>query len=263
MHIPRKRFGQHFLRNDVVIDRIITALAPAATDHLVEIGPGLGALTIPVLKVAKELEVVEIDYELAHMLPERSLGFGKLHIHCADVLKFDFSTLYRDRQRMRIFGNLPYNISTPLLFHLIKYASVISDMLFMVQKEVAERMAAPVASDAYGRLSVMIQYHYQTTLLFSVSANAFQPQPRVESAIIQLKPYEQKPYVAVNYDLFAKIVLAAFNHRRKTLRNSLKPLIEDSDWAHIDLQPTLRPEQVSLGQFVAMSNIIAHKQAVI
>ncbi|RDI46505.1 16S rRNA (adenine(1518)-N(6)/adenine(1519)-N(6))-dimethyltransferase RsmA [Aquicella lusitana] len=254
MPAPRKRFGQHFLHDQAIIQRIIAALAPQPDEHLIEIGPGQGALTLPVIKQIHHLEAVEIDRDLILELRSRVRRHGELVIYSSDVLAFDFASVKQDDRPLRVFGNLPYNISTPLIFHLLDYASIISDMLFMLQKEVAERMAAKPNSEAYGRLSVMVQYHCQVALLFNVPASAFYPPPQVESSIVRLTPYRDYPYPAKNYALFESIVKQAFGQRRKTLRNSLKELINDDVWAHIGIHSDLRPENLSVQDFVEISN---------
>jgi 16S rRNA (adenine1518-N6/adenine1519-N6)-dimethyltransferase len=256
MHSPRKRFGQHFLHDKAMIERIVSALAPKETDHLVEIGPGQGAITLPVLRQAKKLEVIELDRDLIPGLTARCERSGDLIVYSEDVLDFDFSRLKKDARLLRVFGNLPYNISSPLIFHLIEYASQISDMLFMLQKEVAERLAAGAGTDHYGRLSVMVQYHCQVDLLFNVPPNAFYPPPQVQSSIVRLKPYREYPYPAKDYALFENVVRQAFGQRRKTLRNSLKKLIDNGAWASIPVHSDLRPEELSVKDFVAISNAI-------
>lgn len=256
MHIPRKRFGQHFLSDQAVIQHIIAALNPKSTDHLIEIGPGQGALTLPLLKQVKELEVVELDRDLIPELKLRTLRVGKLIIHEADALTFDFAACKQDARKLRIFGNLPYNISTPLIFHLLTATSAISDMVFMLQKEVAERLASPPKGEHYGRLSVMVQYHAQVDLLFNVPPQAFFPPPKVESSVIRMTPFTSPPYPVHNYDLFAEIVKTAFGQRRKTLRNSLKRMITDEQWRHIQIASDLRAEDLGVADFVAMSNVL-------
>lgn len=255
-HIPRKQFGQHFLKDQGIIHRIIAALHPKTHDHLVEIGPGQGALTFPILKQIHQLEVVELDRDLVLLLKDRSQSLGKLDIYSADALKFDFASLKKDDRMLRVFGNLPYNISTPLLFHLLSYSQMISDMLFMLQKEVALRLVAQADDDHYGRLSVMAQYHCRIELLFDVPANAFYPPPQVESSMVLFTPYREYPYLAHDYTLFENIVRHAFQQRRKTLRNSLKKLIDDSVWAHIKVHSDLRPENLSVKDFVEISNAV-------
>jgi 16S rRNA (adenine1518-N6/adenine1519-N6)-dimethyltransferase len=251
---PRKRFGQHFLCDQAIIHRIIAALAPKKNEHLVEIGPGQGALTLGVLKQVGYLEVVELDRDLVPQLEARSRGLGHLQIYEADALEFDFASLKQDDRPLRIFGNLPYNISTPLIFHLLTFAPQVADMLFMLQKEVALRLAACAGSDDYGRLSVMVQYCCQVELLFDVPPTAFYPPPKVQSSIVRLLPYRTYPYRANNEALFASIVKQAFGQRRKTLRNSLKGLVDDNVWAHIGIKSDLRAENLSVQQFVEITN---------
>ena len=256
-HIPRKRFGQHFLCDQNIVQRIVAAINPGRGQHLVEIGPGQGAITLPVLKKCHHLEVIEFDRDLVPELEDRTAGIGQLVIHSADVLDFDFASIQQAGQPLRVFGNLPYNISTPLIFHLLSYADIISDMVFMLQKEVAERLAAPCASAAYGRLSVMVQYHCQVDLLFDVPPTAFHPPPQVQSSIVRMTPHKTYPLVAKDYDLFANIVRQAFGQRRKTLRNSLKGIVDDAAWQQISVQSDLRAEKLSVEDFVEIANVLA------
>lgn len=251
---PRKRFGQHFLRDPVVIEQILSVLALTPHEHAVEIGPGLGALTFPVLKQIKTLDAIELDRDLIATLNASAKKVGVLHLHEADVLSFDFSCLKKDERLLRVFGNLPYNISTPLLFHLLDSSSLIHDMTFMVQKEVAERLAALPDTKAYGRLSVMVQYRCQVDILFDVSPDAFYPKPRVQSSIIKLIPYRSRPYSAHDEALFALLVKQAFSQRRKTLRNSLKTMIRDDEWALFPISSEWRAEHLPVKDFVEMSN---------
>ncbi|TAK77057.1 MAG: 16S rRNA (adenine(1518)-N(6)/adenine(1519)-N(6))-dimethyltransferase RsmA [Gammaproteobacteria bacterium] len=253
-HVPRKRFGQHFLCDQTIIRQIIASLAPEPHEHLIEIGPGQGALTLPILKQVQQLEVVELDRDLIPELEERTQRAGKLKIYAADALTFDFASIKTDERLLRIFGNLPYNISTPLIFHLLTFAPVVADMLFMLQKEVAERIAAVPSTSDYGRLSVMVQYHCEVDVLFDVPPHAFYPPPQVQSSIIRLIPYQAYPHRAANYALFEAIVKQAFSQRRKTLRNSLKNLVSDDVWARSQLSSHLRAENLSVADFVAISN---------
>lgn len=255
-HVPRKRFGQHFLSDQAIIREIIAALAPKAKQHLIEVGPGQGALTVPLLKEMQYLEVIELDRDLIPELKRRCQHAGELIIYSADVLEFDFATLKKDDRLLRIVGNLPYNISTPLIFHLLQFAPLIEDMLFMLQKEVAARIAAVANTKEYGRLSVMVQYHCHVELLFDVPARAFFPPPQVRSSIVRLTPYRDCPYRAKNYALFAGIVKQAFGQRRKTLRNSLKDIISDEVWAALSIRSDLRAENLSVKEFVEISNAI-------
>lgn len=255
MPAPRKRFGQHFLSDQTIIHQIVAALDPKQNEHLVEIGPGQGALTLPVLKRIKYLEAIELDRDLISPLAERTQHAGILHIYSADVLTFNFANIKKDERLLRIFGNLPYNISTPLIFHLNNYSDIIHDMLFMLQKEVAERIAAKQDTEHYGRLSVMAQYHWQTDLLFNVPAQAFYPPPKVESSIIRLVPHQT--YHAKNYTIFSDVVKNAFGQRRKTLRNSLKNIVKDEQWKGLPVSSHLRAENISVKDFVEISNHIA------
>ncbi len=254
MHSPRKRFGQHFLHDQAVIQHIVAALDPVKNEHLIEIGPGQGALTLPVLKRVGQLEAVELDRDILATLKERTQRAGELHVYSADVLEFDFAAIHKDNRQLRVFGNLPYNISTPLIFHLLTFANIIEDMVFMLQKEVALRLAAAPRSEDYGRLSIMVQYHCETDLLFDVSPEAFFPPPKVMSSIIRLVPYKDVPYPAHDYALFASIVKQAFGQRRKTLRNSLKKMVDDAMWEQLQLHSDQRPEELHVKDFVAISN---------
>jgi 16S rRNA (adenine1518-N6/adenine1519-N6)-dimethyltransferase len=256
MHQPRKRFGQHFLEDDNVIQRLVEVIAPKTGQHLVEIGPGHGALTLPVLSKIGQMDVVELDRDLIPTLRVRSQEYGKLIIHEADALKFDFGALANESELLRIIGNLPYNISTPLIFHLLEYAPQIGDMHFMLQKEVVDRLAADKGNKDYGRLSIMVQYHCQVTALFDVPPEAFNPPPKVNSSIVRIIPHRTLPFVAKDYVFFQDLVKQAFGQRRKTLRNCLKKLITDADWQHLTVDPKLRPEQLSVEDYVTISNAL-------
>ncbi len=253
MQKPRKRFGQHFLCDQTVIRRIVAALAPQPKEHLVEIGPGQGAITLPILKIMHRLEAIEFDRDLVAYLQQYHRDHNELIVYQADVLEFDFMQLKTDERLLRVFGNLPYNISTPLIFHLLTFTSIISDMLFMLQKEVAERLAAQVNAEHYGRLSVMVQYHCVVELLFDVANTAFFPPPQVQSSVVKLIP-RKRQQLAHNYAHFAAVVKSAFNFRRKTLRNSLRNLVTIEDWRALDIDPTWRAENLSVDDFIAMSN---------
>lgn len=253
---PRKHFGQHFLCDPAIVNRIVAALHPQQGEHLIEIGPGQGALTLPVLKKAQALTAIEVDRDLIPQLEHRCLHHGDLEIYNEDVLTFDFARLKTDDRLLRIFGNLPYNISTPLLFHLLNFAPLIADMLFMLQKEVAHRITAKANTDPYGRLSVMVQYHYEVSLLFDVPGSAFYPMPQVQSSMVHFVPYRTVPYQARDYVLFESIVRHAFGQRRKTLRNSLKDIVSDEVWSKISIHSDLRPETLTVNDFVEISNAI-------
>ena len=224
-HQHKKRFGQNFLQDETVIDRIVAVIALTADDHVVEIGPGLGALTKAILPHLNRLDVIEIDRDLILKLNKLADADSKLSIHLQDALKFDFKSLHKANQKLRIIGNLPYNISTPMIFHLLKQPQIIQDMHFMLQKEVVQRIAATPNSSRYGRLSVMVQYSCKVEALFTVPASAFYPVPKVESAIVRIAPYETPLDIAKDFKLFETLVREAFNHIRKTLQNALKKQI--------------------------------------
>jgi len=249
-HIPRKRFGQNFLTDQGVIQAIVRTIHPQPDDVMVEIGPGLGALTDPLLKILPRLHVVEIDRDIITRL-QNNYPAAKLAIHAGDALKFDFSTL---GERIRVVGNLPYNISTPILFHLSETIGNIIDMHFMLQKQVVERMVAAPSTPEYGRLSVMLQYRYAMELMFIVPPDAFHPAPKVESAIVRMIPYAVLPHPAKDAALFGAIVTAAFGQRRKVLRNTLKSYLDDAGFAALGIDPGLRAENLGFEKFVAIAN---------
>jgi len=254
MHKPRKRFGQHFLHDQNVIRRIILAIAPKSGEHLIEIGPGQGALTFPILKMAGQLDVVEIDRDLVADLQTHATVDGRLIVHQQDALAFDFAKLAEPAKPLRIFGNLPYNISTPMIFHLLKFSAVIADMVFMLQKEVVDRIASDAGGDNYGRLSVMVQYHCRVEALFDVSPDSFDPPPKVNSSVMRLIPYPAIPFVAKDYLNFYNLVKQAFSQRRKTLRNSLRGMLSETDWQELKMNSQARPEELTVEDFVKLSN---------
>jgi 16S rRNA (adenine1518-N6/adenine1519-N6)-dimethyltransferase len=249
---PRKRFGQHFLHERGVIARLVAAIDPRPGQCLVEIGPGLGALTLPLLERAGRLHVIELDRDLATRLPALAAGRGELIVHQADALEFDFAALAGAR-RVRVVGNLPYNISTPLLFRLADQSAAIADMVFMLQKEVAERLAAAPGTRAYGRLSVTIQWRFQVKPLFDVAPGAFRPPPQVHSSVIRLRP-RPRPPMPRDPDHFQRLLRAAFAQRRKTLRNSVIALVDADAFARADVDPRRRAEQLALEEFVRLSD---------
>jgi len=251
-HVPKKRFGQNFLQDADIIRSCLAAIHPQPDDAMVEIGPGLGALTQPLVQTLKHLQVVELDRDIISWM-QGHYPAGKLTIHNSDALKFNFANL----GKIRVVGNLPYNISTPLLFHLLQGASNIIDMHFMLQKEVVERMVAVPSTAAYGRLSVMLQYRLHMEYLLTVPPEAFDPAPKVESAFVRLIPHAALPYVARDEALFAKVVTAAFGQRRKTLRNTLKGLLDDAGFVELNIDPQLRAENLQVSQFVAIANHLA------
>ena len=251
-HIAKKRFGQNFLTDQSVIASLIDAISPQTDDLMVEIGPGLGALTKPLLQNLNLLHVVEVDRDIIAWM-QKEYAKNNITIHNADALKFDFAQL---GNRLRVTGNLPYNISTPILFHLLDNVAHITDMHFMLQKEVVERMVAAPSTPAYGRLSVMLQYHLAMEYLITVPPESFEPAPKVESAFVRCVPHATLPFVAKNEASFANVVLKAFGQRRKTLRNTLKGLLDDDDFAALNIDSQLRAENLSVADFVRMSNHI-------
>ncbi len=252
-HRARKRFGQNFLHDRGIIDRIVRAIGPHCDDRLVEIGPGLGALTRPLLAAAGRLEVVELDRDLIPKLQAGCAGEGDLIIHSADALKFDFCALVGN-DKLRVAGNLPYNISTPLIFHLLEQAHCIRDMHFMLQKEVVDRLAAEPDNKDYGRLSVMVQYRCRVERLFIVPPGAFTPAPKVDSAIVRLVPYDTPPVQVNDFAALERVVAQAFSQRRKTLRNTLKGLLDAEAIEAAGIDPQRRAETLSLEEFAALAN---------
>jgi 16S rRNA (adenine1518-N6/adenine1519-N6)-dimethyltransferase len=252
-HRARKRFSQNFLVCRGTIAKIVDAIAPRRSDRVVEIGPGLGALTEPLLERLDHLHVVEIDRDLIARLRERFTP-DRVTIHEGDALDFDFATVGAD---LRVVGNLPYNISTPLLFHLAGFAASVRDMHFMLQKEVVDRMVADPGTTDFGRLSVMLQYRFDMERLFVVPPGAFNPAPKVDSAIVRLIP---KPAAALNARdeaLLAKLVLAAFGQRRKMLRNNLREFVSEEGLAAVGIKPTARAEELSVVDYVRLANALA------
>ncbi|MDO8843153.1 16S rRNA (adenine(1518)-N(6)/adenine(1519)-N(6))-dimethyltransferase RsmA [Methylicorpusculum sp.] len=255
-HKARKRFGQNFLTDHSIISNILSCLQMHTGEHWVEIGPGQGALTKPLLEKAGMLDVVELDRDLVVLLTKQFANAQNLHIHSADALQFDFSSLTKNNEKYRLIGNLPYNISTPLLFHLLNYPSCISDMHFMLQKEVVDRICASPNSKSYGRLSVMLQYYCEAEHLFDVPPECFDPVPKVTSAIIRLIPHIKPPVELTSVENFKSLVAHAFSQRRKTIRNSLKKLMNEEVFAELGIDPTARAENLSLLDFARLSNQI-------
>jgi 16S rRNA (adenine1518-N6/adenine1519-N6)-dimethyltransferase len=252
-HVARKRFGQHFLVDRHYIERIVAALDPKADDNIVEVGPGLAALTRPLLERVTRLTVIEIDRDLAARLiaefpPER------LTLHVADALDFDFASLGAN---LRVVGNLPYNISSPLLFHLAQYESTLRDITVMLQREVIERMAAVSGTPEYGRLSVMLQVRFRIERLFSVPPGAFRPAPQVDSAVVRLMSLRDARPRLADEALFARIVAAAFGQRRKTLRNALRTLATEAELERAGIAPGARGETLSIADFLRLANALA------
>lgn len=253
-HIPRKRFGQNFLNSPGVIRKIVEAIAPQRDDLMVEIGPGQAAITEPLLAALDRLHVVEIDRDLIAGLKER-FPDGRLVIHEGDALEFDFATLGKN---LRVVGNLPYNISTPLLFHLATFAGRVGDMHFMLQKEVVDRMVSAPGGGEYGRLSVMLQYRFHMERLFIVPPGAFTPAPKVDSAIVRLIPKPAGELVARDESAFVRIVSIAFSQRRKMLRNTLRELFDEAALEQLAIKPTARPEELGVDDYVRLANAITN-----
>ena len=256
MHKAKKKFGQNFLVDERIIADIIAAIRPEPDDNMVEIGPGLGALTRPLLKQLNHLHVVEIDRDiivrLEHDYPQDHLK-SRLSIHAGDALEFDFSTLAAP---LRIVGNLPYNISSPLLFHFAAYAGRIRDMHFMLQNEVVERMVAAPSTPEYGRLSVMLQYRFNMEKLLDVPPESFRPAPKVDSAIVRMIPLPASEIGVRNEKLYAAIVSAAFGQRRKTLRNTLRSYLAEEDFEKLSIEARLRAENLSVAEFAKIANYL-------
>ena len=252
-HRPRKRFGQNFLQDPVIIGKIVAAVHPASEDRLFEIGPGQGAITAPMLAAAGALSVVELDRDLIEPLKNRCAGTGDLTVHNADALNFDFCSHAADTP-LRVIGNLPYNISTPLLFHLLEQHHCIKDMHFMLQKEVVERMAAVPGTRQYGRLSIMLQYRCKVTPLFNIGPEAFDPPPKVESAFVRLEPYEQPRVQVTDEARFEQLVKQAFSQRRKTLRNTLRDMVDAGAMTELGIDPSARAETLAIEDFATLAN---------
>ena len=252
MHRARKRFGQHFLHDQNVIDRMLRAIDPRPGENLIEIGPGQGALTLPLLRICHRLTAIELDRDLIPRLQHDADGIGELEVINADILEFNLQSL--DAQgKFRVVGNLPYNISTPLMFHLLDSIALIEDMHFMVQKEVALRIVASPGNPNYGRLSIMLQYRCNCGYLFDVAPGSFSPPPKVDSAVIRLTPLQAPAVDIGDYATFARIVQTAFGQRRKTISNSLKGLVSRETILACDIDPGLRAENLTINDFARLS----------
>ncbi|WEN41523.1 Ribosomal RNA small subunit methyltransferase A [Thauera sp. GDN1] len=257
-HRARKRFGQNFLSDPNIIRKIIDGIRPQPGELMVEIGPGLGAMTAPLIERLGHLHVVEIDRDLIERLHERYTP-AQITVHEGDALKFDFGSLCGTEdaggeRTLRIVGNLPYNISTPILFHLAAFADKVKDMTFMLQKEVVMRMVAEPGTEEYGRLSVMLQYRFRMGRLFDVPPGAFRPAPKVMSSIVRMAPLPKDQLGAKDEALLGRIVTAAFGQRRKTLKNTLRDFMGDADFEVVGIDPGLRGEKLSVEQYVAIAN---------
>lgn len=256
-HIARKRFGQNFLKDQSVLDNIVLAIAPKSTDRMLEIGPGMGAMTENLLPFLTKMDVIELDRDLVSYLKKR-FPTDKLTVYQGDALSFDLRNLNASPdKKYRIVGNLPYNISTPLLFHLMNFTSCIEDQHFMLQREVIERMVAEPGNKVFGRLSVMLQWQYDMEMLFIVPPDAFDPMPKVDSAIVRMIPKETPE--ACSFEALEKTVTQAFSQRRKMLRNNLAPLFSESRLMELDVDPTRRPEDLTVEQFIRLANHLNQK----
>ena len=256
-HPLRKRFGQYFLKDSVILQKITNVIHPQKIDVMVEIGPGHGALTDYLIKECAKLILVEIDRDLVAVLKRKYPSHGNLIIYQSDALQFDISILKVANKPLRIVGNLPYNISTSLLFHLFSQIKHIKDMHFMLQKEVVLRLTAPVGSTNYSRLSIMTQFFCDNTLLFNVPPNAFIPSPKVESAFVRLIPRKTRTKTIRDLNQFSVVVKEAFTYRRKTIANALKKLIPSEKWNIIGINPQLRPQELMVEDFVKISNSLS------
>ncbi|NCN88153.1 MAG: 16S rRNA (adenine(1518)-N(6)/adenine(1519)-N(6))-dimethyltransferase RsmA [Gallionella sp.] len=257
-HKAKKQFGQNFLVDQTVIADIVRSISPQPNDHMVEIGPGLGALTRPLLQHLHKLHLVEIDRDIIARL-KTDYPQDTIVIHEGDALQFDFSTLDAP---LRIVGNLPYNISSPLLFHFAAFAARITDMHFMLQNEVVERMVAAPSTPQYGRLSVMLQYRFEMEKLLDVPPQSFRPAPKVDSAIVRMIPLPADRIQVRNEGLFARAVAAAFGQRRKTLRNTLKAWLAEADFARLGIDAQLRAENLGVAEFTRIANLLNERGAV-
>lgn len=255
-HKARKRFGQNFLIDHGIIRDIVRAVHPQKQDNIVEIGPGKGAITQLLADSCDNLNVIELDRDLVPWLKIKFEKHPNFQLFQADALQFDFAQLIRNEQPLRIVGNLPYNISTPLIFHLLTYSNRVQDMHFMLQKEVVKRMAAQAGDSAYGRLGIMVQYYCAVEDLFDVPPTSFDPAPKVDSAIVRLIPYKELPYKATNIKTLENLVNVAFQQRRKTLRNALKQLLDADVLEQLPIDLSARAEEISLADFVATSNLL-------
>jgi 16S rRNA (adenine1518-N6/adenine1519-N6)-dimethyltransferase len=252
-HRPRKRFGQNFLTDQTVLERMARVISPASYAAVIEIGPGKGALTKFLIAQAQRLDVIEIDRDLAQLLRDT---FTATHfsVHEADVLQFDFDTLLQQPKPVCVVGNLPYNISTPLLFKLFTYSQSINSAYFLLQKEVVDRLCAQPGSKQYGRLTVMAEYFCSAERQFDVPPSSFSPPPKVNSSFVRLTPHHSGKYQVNDYEAFAVVVRDAFNHRRKTLKRIFKRLVTDQQWAAIEIDGSARPENLSIQDFIRLSN---------
>jgi 16S rRNA (adenine1518-N6/adenine1519-N6)-dimethyltransferase len=257
----KKHLGQHFLHDPGTIARIVSAIDPSPSDRLVEIGPGRGAITVPLLKAAGSLDVVELDADVLPLLSERCRGLGELRIHREDALGFDLRALRADGPPLRLAGNLPYNISTPLLFRFVAQLDAVQDMHFMLQKEVVTRMAAPPGGKDYGRLTVMLAPWVRVEPLFDIGTGAFSPPPKVISTFFALRPHARPPFRVADVDAYARVVAAAFGQRRKTLRNALAGLLDVPAIEAAGVDPRARAETLPADRFAALADVLVMRRS--
>ncbi|RUO24301.1 16S rRNA (adenine(1518)-N(6)/adenine(1519)-N(6))-dimethyltransferase [Aliidiomarina minuta] len=261
-HFARKRFGQNFLHDQDVIESIVSAIHPQPDEALVEIGPGLAALTEPVADICRQLHVIELDRDLADRLQQHPVLADLLTVHRVDALRFDFSELAQELgKKLRVFGNLPYNISTPLIFHLLNQVGQIEDMHFMLQKEVVARMAATPGNKTFGRLSVMIQQACEVAPVLHVPPGAFTPPPKVESAVVRLRPMDNPVYPVHDRKMLNNVCLTGFNQRRKTVRNNFKELVSEQQLEALGIDPSVRPETLNVVDFCNIANWLTEQES--
>lgn len=262
LHTPRKRFGQNFLVDAHIINAIIACIAPRADQHIVEVGPGQAALTKALVASGARVDAIELDRDLAQYLRVDFAAQRNFHLHEADILVFDLQTLVSNdnTQKLRLVGNLPYNISTPLLFKMFSNCNIIADMYFMLQREVAERLAALPNTKAYGRISILAQYYCKMQIVLDVPPESFKPAPKVDSSIIMLVPHDTPPVDVADVILLQRVTAAAFNQRRKTISNSLKSFLSADELQNLHIEPKLRAENLSLAQYAAIVNYLHNKR---
>jgi len=257
-HTARKRFGQNFLQDEQIIAAIINEINPRAGQHIVEIGPGQGALTAELVASGADVDAIELDRDLAEFLQQHFISYKNFHLQQADILEFDLRSIFDKKNKLRVVGNLPYNISSPLLFKLFNDLTIIDEMYFMLQHEVALRLVATTGNKEYGRMSVLAQYHCDMQIILDVPPTAFDPRPKVDSNIVYFKPRAKITEVVKDPKLLKQVATLAFNQRRKTLHNSLKTIINNEKLIKLGIDPQLRAENISVDQYVRIANNISN-----